>query len=323
MDAPHAPTFFEGPEKKLELAVSDDAPSLRTLEAAFWHRVVAASGARVLSTLRSERCDAYLLSESSLFVFDSYLTMITCGQTRLVDAAHLLVATLGAGRVALLTYERKNEHFPTRQPTSFYEDARRLGALLPGTALRFGDAHDHHVFLFHTTKPYTPVQNDTTVEILMHGLPEDAASRFIGCERPGEGTLAEARGVTRILPGFAVDEHPFTPAGYSMNGVRGDDYYTVHVTPESLGSYVSFETNHDVRGDGALAALVDRVLAVFRPRSFDVVTFAPASDERPRLAPAGYALKDRVHALAAGYDVDFWHCFRPDEGLRPAATLGP
>ena len=95
MDAPHAPTFFEGPEKKLELAVTDGV-SLRAQGDEFWNRVVAASGAHVLSVLRGESCDAYLLSESSLFVFDGYLTMITCGQTRLVDAAHLLVAQLVA-----------------------------------------------------------------------------------------------------------------------------------------------------------------------------------------------------------------------------------
>ncbi|MEM1414838.1 MAG: adenosylmethionine decarboxylase [Myxococcota bacterium] len=324
MDSPHAPTFFEGPEKKLELAVCDEFPSLRGIEEAFWRQLVAAAGAQVLSVLRGEACDAYLLSESSLFVYDGFVTMITCGRTRLVDAVHLLVARVGLENVAVCTYERKNEHFPSRQPTSFYEDARRLAALLPGEALRFGEEHDHHVHLFHTTRPHVPDEGDTTLEILMHGLPEDAASRFVGCERPAQGTLAEARGITRILPGFAIDEHPFTPAGYSMNGLAGADYYTIHVTPEAVGSYGSFETNRDFRGEGELAGLVGRVLEVFRPQSFDVVAFTPASEGSLTLrAPEGYVVKDRVHALAAGYDVDFWHCYRPRRELRPAARIRP
>ena len=41
------------------------------------------------------------------------------------------------------------------------------------------------------------------------------------------------------------------------------------VTPEELGSYVSFETNHDFRED--LEEVVMRVVNIFRPRSVAVV----------------------------------------------------
>ncbi len=315
----HEPTFFEGPEKKVELVVAPGHPSLRGWGHEAWARVVSAAGARILSVLRSTECDAYLLSESSLFVYDRHLTMITCGRTTLVDATEHLLERIGPEAVALLIYERKNEHFPELQPTRFFEDARRLNARIPGTALRFGDEHDHHVQLFCSRRPFEPDDVDTTLEVLMHGLPEDAASRFIGCERPATGTLAEARGIAGILPGFAIDEHPFTPAGYSMNGLRGADYYTIHVTPEALGSYVSFETNVDFRG--RLDALVAQVVAVFRPRSFDVVAFAPRGTLDAHLEPEGYRLKDRVGTTLAGYDIGFWHCYRPTAALRSPAPI--
>lgn len=315
----HAPTFFEGPEKKVELVVEPGHPSLRGWGQDTWAQVVEAAGAQILSVIRSDACDAYLLSESSLFVYDRYLTMITCGRTTLVAATELLLERIDPSAVALLMYERKNEHFPELQATSFFEDARRLNARVPGRALRFGDEHDHHVQLFCSTRPFIPDDADTTLEVLMHGLPEDAASRFIGCERPATGTIAEARGVAAILPGFEIDEHPFTPAGYSMNGLRGDDYYTIHVTPETLGSYVSFETNVDFRG--RLDDLVAQVVSVFRPRSFDVVAFAPEGTLDARLEPAGYRLKDRVGTTLAGYDIGFWHCYRPIDGIRRPAPL--
>ncbi|MCB9603399.1 MAG: adenosylmethionine decarboxylase [Sandaracinus sp.] len=313
------PTFFEGPEKKIELVVAPGGPKLRALGEATWHRVVELARAQILSVIRDERCDAYLLSESSLFVYDDHVAMITCGRTRLVDAAEHLVERIGVEHVALLVYERKNEHFPERQPSTFYEDAERLHALVPGRALRFGDEHAHHVHVFHSTRPYEAEANDSTLEILMHGLRPEAAAQFIGIRPPANETIAERTGITKILPGFSIDEHAFTPAGYSMNALRDGVYYTIHVTPEDLGSYVSFETNADLRGQ--IDAVVARVLDVFRPRSFDVVTFAPAGAEPEDVRPDAFLLRDRVAASFGGYDVDFRHFSLPREGVRAPVEL--
>lgn len=310
-----APSFFEGPEKKVELALRDASRSLRSLGDDFWHQVVQAADAQVLSTLRSESCDAYLLSESSLFVYDAFLTMITCGRTRLVRAVEHIVAEVGAENVALLTYERKNEHFPDRQYSTFYDDARALNAIIPGRAIRFGDEHDHHVHLYHSSADYEVPSNDTTLEILMHGLPDEVAARFVGMTPPKEGTIIEAHGFGALMPGFAIDEHAFTPAGYSMNGLRGDDYYTIHVTPEELGSYVSFETNLDFRP--RFNEIVAGVVEVFQPRSFDVLSFCPAASESMPLEQRSHEVKDHVRDHVHGYAVDYWHCFKPQgEGRR-------
>lgn len=314
------PTFFEGPEKKVELATTPEAPSLRSHGRAFWDSVVVASGAQVLSVLSSDTCDAYLLSESSLFVHDDHLTMITCGRTRLVNAVERILERVPPSDVALLMYERKNEHFPDRQLTSFYQDAQRLASWIPGRALRFGDEHDHHVHLFHTTQPYAVAPNDTTLEILMHGLPEERSPRFIGCSRPTSGTLAGEWGIETILPGFEIDEHPFTPAGYSMNALRGSEYYTIHVTPEQLGSYVSFETNVDFRGD--LQGLVSQVVEVFSPRSFDVMAFSPEGTASEVFGSGtAYRAKDRVQAQIGGYDIRFWHAYHPSDGARAPVVV--
>ena len=82
---------FEGIEKKFELLVSNDQPSLRSQSPGFWEHVVRAAGADIIARTSSPSCDAYLLSESSLFVSDHRAVMITCGTTNLVASIEALL----------------------------------------------------------------------------------------------------------------------------------------------------------------------------------------------------------------------------------------
>jgi len=310
-----APTFFEGPEKKVELAVVDDHPSLRAFGAPFWHRVVAAAKADVLSTISNQHLDAYLLSESSLFVYDNFVTMITCGRTTLVRAVETMLEQIDRDAISVLVYERKNEHFPHDQPSSFFDDARWLRELVPGRAVRFGVEHEHAVRVFHSTREHTPESDDRTLEVLMHGIRPERAERF--CSGDPSVKLASELGLDLALRGHEIDEHCFSPTGYSFNAIRGVGYTTLHVTPDRPGSYVSFETNvtdfHE-----HLSELVTEVVALFEPESFDVVSFEP----RPtpiEVAVPGYTLRKRVREPLCGYHVTFEHFFRQD--LRPTRAF--
>ena len=301
---PH--TFFEGPEKKVELAVVEGHPSLRELGGDFWRGVARAAKAEVLSVISNGHLDAYLLSESSLFVYDTFVTMITCGQTTLVDAVDAMLERIPPKAISVLIYERKNEHFPHLQETSFFEDARRLRAMVPGRALRFGVEHEHAVRLFHTTCEHEPEPDDRTLEVLMHGIDPALAARFRRADRPE--SFSDVLRLDRALEGFELDEYFFEPAGYSLNGLRGPHYVTLHVTPERVGSYVSFETNADFAHDPS--GLVQEVVACFGPESFDVVVFEP--DAGPvRVEVPGYVQRNRVHEPLSGYHVTFQHFYRP------------
>lgn len=306
------PRFFEGPEKKLEMVVTSEFPSLRSLGEPSWRRVVEAAGAKVLSILRGEQCDGYLLSESSLFVFDDWFVIITCGQTTLVDAVEEVLRLIRPESVAFMVYERKNEHYPERQPTTFYDDVRRLQSMLPGRAVRFGDEHGHYIQMFHTTRPFRPETTDPTLEVLMHAIDPKVAERFVGGLGRGQTKMAASLGIEALLPGFTTSEHVFKPVGYSLNALRGPEYYTVHVTPEDTGSYVSFETNHDFRGN--LSELVGALVEVFQPRAFDVLTFLPSGEAR--LSVHGYLLGDHVVDTLGGYQVSYFQYFVPPSGPR-------
>ena len=311
------PSFFEGPEKKLEVVVTPDCPPLRSLGDEAWRRVVEAAGAKVISVLRSEDSDAYLLSESSLFVFDDWFVLITCGQTTLVDAVPQILKSVPKESIAFLVYERKSEHFPEHQSSTFYDDARRLQTMLPGRAICFGEEHGRNVQMFHTTRPYTPEKNDPTLEVLMHMIDEDVVEMLNSALAPEGTSFAFSSGIDAILPGFTTSEHVFNPAGYSLNAVKGEEYYALHVTPEAAGSYVSFETNYDFRGH--LSGLVGSIVELFRPRAFDVVTFVPEAE--PELSVAGYELADHIVHGLGGYRVSYFQYFAPPSGPRPAREL--
>jgi S-adenosylmethionine decarboxylase len=259
--------YFEGSEKKIELIVRD--VDLREWEDSYWHSMAEAAGAKVLSKITNDKCTAYLLSESSLFVWKDRITMITCGRTTLVNALLHLLKRVNGDQIDFLTYERKNEFYPHEQHTSFHKDMEVLQNILPGSAYRFGFPDEHHLFLYHLSKPYHFSKVDSTLEILMYNL-QGPSSEIFSCDQTLE-RVRELTRVDRIFPGFTIDDHLFTPCGYSLNALKGEEYYTLHVTPEEFGSYVSFETN--VKHGREIGRAIRSLVEIFRPRSFDVIHF--------------------------------------------------
>ncbi|KAG0029218.1 spermidine resistance protein [Podila clonocystis] len=95
---------------------------------------------------------------------------------------------------------------------------------------------------------YLYPSHDQTVEILMTNLNHEAMKRFY--QRPDDvpGTVGGVRvdqetGLAGLFPQAQLDSFLFTPCGYSANALQDGNYYTIHVTPEPVCSYASFETN--------------------------------------------------------------------------------
>ena len=293
--------FFEGSEKKLEIAVKSGG--LKALPKDFWVKMVEASQAQILSELQNDDCTAYLLSESSLFVWDDRFTMITCGETQLIKSADLFLREFGKDNVDFCFYERKNEYRPQLQHTSFHEDMKTLDQHIPGRAFQFGKIDEHHLFLYHLDEKSGPVDSDTTFEILMYGL-QGKAHQLLSCHKQKIEAIRDLINLSEHFAGFEVDDHLFDPCGYSLNALRGKEYYTIHVTPEESGSYVSFETN--VQVDGKISSMLSEVLSVFTPTSFDVVLFKDKVTEK--VEAKDFLLRSAVkETLSCGYDVKYCH----------------
>jgi S-adenosylmethionine decarboxylase len=313
--------FFEGPEKKLELWGRSPATSLRSFGRPFWNTVVQTAGAQILSTLSNDDCDAYLLSESSLFVYDQRLLMITCGRTNLVAAVPAITTRLPVDDIDLLVYERKSQYFPEYQPTTFGEDVRLLKTMLPGSAFRYGDDDEHHLFLFHHSRPgFRAAEQDSTLEVLMYNCDPAVTWLFSEGSQHRRGPIREASGVGHVLAGYHIDDFAFAPMGYSLNAIRERSYYTVHVTPEPRGSYASFETNHRFQSETDRNVCIRKLLTIFRPDSFDVLYFLQT--DREPLVDCGYQHRRSMHStLPSGYSVFFKSFFLEHAASEPAEEL--
>ena len=153
---------------------------------------------QVLSIVESERVDAYLLSESSMFVFPHKLILKTCGTTTLLcglprileiaaRAAGFPHATPGAASGISLAatpyrvfYSRKNFLFPDRQRgphRSWRDEVKSLDRLFyGGSAYMIGKMNGEHWYLYltepHTmlTPPATPNRPETETRFI--DLPE-------------------------------------------------------------------------------------------------------------------------------------------------------
>ncbi len=331
-------TRFEGTEKKLELFVSEDIKSLRHLDISLWKNVVKKSKSQILSSMQNDYCIAYLLSESSLFIYDHFMTMITCGNTSLVDATLEILNFIPKDHILSFFYERKNPIFPTDQSTNFYEDAKRLKNHFNATAYRFGDLTEHHICLFckdietttlnlkdmtpemllHNNKmsPFLLYLQDMTLELLMHEIDDTIKNVFSSSQLDAEiKTAFQSLGLYDIFPNkFQIDDHIFKPYGYSLNAIRENEYYTFHISPGDLGSYVSFETNHFFTND--YQATIEKILDIFKPKLFDIFQFQ--IQHTPCLNHLYLPKRKVCKKLNFGYDIQFYNFYKKQsQALEP------
>ncbi len=301
--------FFEGSEKKIEVIFNKKIKSLRHEPKERWQALVKASKAQILSEISNESMDAYLLSESSLFVYDYYLVMITCGTTRLISAVEELMKNYSTDDIEVFFYERKNELLPQAQTTDFFKDVTLLKKWFHGEAMRFGREDEHHLYLFASSKDYTPENDDHTMEVLMHGIDPEVIARFSHCSGCDSEQLRKDSGIADIVLGD-VDDFIFEPMGYSLNSIYKNRYFTIHITPESLGSYISFETNAFSKDEQIQWA--EKVLKVFKPMSFDLVFFNKDKVSVPNYE--NYTLKRQfAQKIKAGYETQYFSYYRPDK----------
>lgn len=299
---------FEGPEKRLELWFSTKGSSsftpyiwhhqdLRRIPRVEWGNILALVKCSILSVKSNAHFDAYLLSESSLFVYPQRIILKTCGTTTPLHALeailHMVAEFISAVVVDRVFYSRKPFFFPERQVapyTSFEEEAQFLDLHFTNAQSEFASYTtrkiEHDLWYFYMARRVRdgkssfdgqrgPRAVGTTLELMMTGLPRENMAPFMGGKssriKDAGAPLALSSGISEFVEGTEIDEFAFDPSGYSCNGLLDATYLTVHITPQPHCSFVSFETN-EVCDDYSL--LVSRVLATFCPLSCTLALFS-------------------------------------------------
>ncbi|MCB0356198.1 MAG: hypothetical protein KDD40_04285, partial [Bdellovibrionales bacterium] len=160
----------------------------------------------------------------------------------------------------------------------------------------------------HMNKDFIPEANDKTLEILMYDLDKSVLKLF-QTENQTAKELRIQSGLDQLFSDFIIDDHVFTPYGYSLNAIKEADYFTIHVTPQELGCYVSFETNAHIQAD--YTEVLSKILEIFRPRSFDTVYFHPDKSlavEVPKFRQRSFV----EGGMGCGYHVTYAHYFHEE-----------
>ncbi|KAF8449551.1 S-adenosylmethionine decarboxylase proenzyme [Terfezia claveryi] len=166
---------FEGPEKLLEvwfvpsptmLPESAKPDGLKSVSRILWEVMLNIVKCKVLSVIQNEHVDAYLLNESSMFVFPHKVVLKTCGiTTPLAGLSRLLeIAGIHGGFTQRsgtsmaepyrLFYSRKGFMFPDRQKhphKSWPDEVKFMEQLsLRGSAYQVGRMNGEHWYLYLT-----------------------------------------------------------------------------------------------------------------------------------------------------------------------------
>lgn len=306
-------TSFEGPEKKLEIIFLSPQPELRSNQGGRWDKAAEASGSKIISSISGTYMDAYLLSESSLFVWENAVLMITCGHTSLVNALPEILKLVDKSNVKFIFYERKNFMFPCEQPSDFEEDVRRIEEFFPGKSYRLGPANYDHLHVFYWASPGAVPEADATLQVLMNTLDPRVMKLFSEEHIKTAEQAGKHSGLYRLYSRETLvtlsDDYLFSPYGYSLNGISGKNYFTVHVTPQPLSSYASFETNI-VEKD--YSRVIKNIISVFRPGKFSLALttgmengLIPLHSTVKNVLP-GYMLTEKsLYGFDSGYTVTF------------------
>ena len=281
--------FFEGTEKLLEVWLcppqagevetngesenKNPWTSLRCISEAEWNHILKHyAKCTVMSVVSNDKVDAYMLSESSLIVYDNKFILKTCGSTTPLAALQPIMTfareKCNLSHVTDVFYSRRGYADPFAQVTphrSYDEEVKYLnGMFKSGSAYILGRLNGDPWYLYildHEEENQLP---DQTLELLMTSLPPEVMSHFTLAAHPTAKEMCESVGIKELFPSFSFDLKAFDPCGFSLNGIDGEFYITCHVTPQTNCSYLSFETNWPQE---EYTQLVKKLVGIFHPEN--------------------------------------------------------
>mmetsp|Transcript_56525 Transcript_56525/g.87937 ORF Transcript_56525/g.87937 Transcript_56525/m.87937 type:complete len:827 (-) Transcript_56525:88-2568(-) len=334
------PELFEGPEKTLCLcfrARRISAKSLRLIPQEAWERVLEHAKCQILSVIHSSPVElqskmkkdkaastkgvtGYLLSESSLFLTDTTLTLKTCGRTTPLAALEpifdLVVPSwrqrqpesyLQYATLMRLSYMRPGEQLEPH--TSWEQEVEHMNKFLIGEDMVLGSeaTSKQHIYVANYM-PKTEIVDVFSTQVAVTDLDTMESMKRFGCEpsdmKPLQSAWQNIHGDERrsIASNPTIDEYLFEPFGYSSNAVFGKHFTTIHVTPQPGCSYFSIETSMPLTREGRQRFLVG----------------ADGFCKGDRMSVTEFSLSPKLFGGGAAADVPGFHLLRSSQSVGSA-----
>jgi S-adenosylmethionine decarboxylase len=296
---------FEGKEKRLEVFFScaNREKSLRTVSMAIWTNIINQANASIMLSSSSPQFDSFVLSESSMFVYDCNILLITCGQTTVLSVLPSITALAQDLDMQLdyMQYSHSNFRYPMLQSspysnieieTSYMKTVDRDVQFTEVACTKNLSWYCWTVFQrAHKVRPiYTLYLEDIDRQVALQYTQHTI-------ERSGVHILEHAKLLTILQElGTLLDAYAFHPCGLSANGENKsqDGHWTLHVTPEPCNSFVSLEFCMD---DDTQTRTISNFIKYWKPQKAQVIASGMAT---PFLELENYDCESKTTILAPG-----------------------
>ena len=294
---------FDSTEKRLEIVLRSKQHNLGKNINDCWERVVKAGNAHIISKISNRYVCTYLLSESSLFVWNDRILMITCGNTTPVSALPEILNIINKQNIAYLFYERERSNFSKKLSCRFADDVASIRNFFDGKTLRFGNEEHSHINSFYSFCDCAVLKKLPSLQLMMYDL-DPLAVKIFSKKREGDtgAQTTQLSKIDQIYPGAIIDSHLFSPYGYSINGIIDNNYFTAHVTPQLEGSYASFGTsilNKD------LMSAIKKIISVFKPKKFSLLLKTDFSNTHLKLHSVIINAAQNMNIITKMFNSDF------------------
>ncbi|KAF4660324.1 AMP deaminase [Perkinsus chesapeaki] len=207
---------FEGTEKRIEIDFVWSGDELdmgaRIISRPMWDKILSLCECTIVSHKALNRFDAYVLSESSLFVYPEKIIIKTCGTTLLLQGLRTLLGNEGDGEAVVESGGMK------------YHAVNEVGLELE--------------WLFYSRKSFLFPEFQKGVHC---SLEDEVRCKFFGnkvCSKTAD-YMTEISGISDIYPGAKIDAINFTP-------------WNPHRGARELGEIVQTGTKQMTRGQFAV-----------------------------------------------------------------------
>jgi S-adenosylmethionine/arginine decarboxylase-like enzyme len=132
--------------------------------------------------------------------------------------------------------------------------------------------------------------------VCMTGLCPERALVYWKSRSPTARAMRENAGIQKLFPGWEIVDSDFEPCGYSMNGLLGEAFANIHITPEDGFSYASVELCglNPAEANAKIALIAE----IFRPQQLVVALSSQAADDHAEQDVAAAAAETALAKLA-------------------------